>query len=140
MAHTTHWTPNSVNRSSVYADLVSAGTQHPACVFERPDATAHGEGDVNLLGNAVDHFDRGVTIVARCGDVEKHQFISTLKVIPGGQFDRIAGIAEIDKVRALDHAALGHVETWYDSSDLHDCSSCAAASAARPSETVNRPS
>ena len=130
----------SLNCRSVHADLVGAGTQHPTRVFECPDATTDGEGNVDLLGDAVDHVDRGVTVVARRGDVQKYQFIGTFEVVPGGQFDRVTGIAEIDEVGALDHAPLGHVETRNNASDLHDCPACAAANAARPSETVNRPS
>ena len=78
------------------------------------DAAAHGERDENLARGARDHVDHGVAIVARRGDVEEHQFVGALLVVARGEFHRIARVAQVDEVDALDHAAGGDVETGND--------------------------
>ena len=45
------------------------------------------------------------------GDVEKAQFVGAGGVIGDRGLDRIAGIAQIDEVDALDHPAVLDVET-----------------------------
>ena len=55
------------------------------------------------------------TIVSRSsdrrGDVQEHDLVGALAVVPGGQLDRIAGVDQIDEVDALDHPAGVDVET-----------------------------
>ena len=47
-------------------------------------------------------------------DVEKHEFVGSLLVIPRGHGNRVARILEVDEVRSLDHTALIDVETRND--------------------------
>ena len=46
------------------------------------------------------------------GDVEKTQFVRPCGVISLRRLDRIAGVAQIDEVDALDDAAILDVKTW----------------------------
>jgi hypothetical protein len=48
-----------------------------------------------------------------CGDVEKAQFVGAGGVIGDRGFDRIAGIAQIDELDALDDAAVFDIEAVY---------------------------
>ena len=132
----------TLDRGGVHAHLVGAGAQHAAGIFQRADAAADGERDVHLVGDPAHHLDGRVAVVARRCDVEEHQLVGTLEVVAGGQLDRIAGIAQVDEVGALDDATVGDVETRDDTGDLHDDSSDARsdASAASASATVKRPS
>jgi hypothetical protein len=43
-------------------------------------------------------------------DVEEHQLVAALLLVAHRQLDRVAGVADVHEVRALDHAALVHVE------------------------------
>jgi hypothetical protein len=47
-------------------------------------------------------------------DVEEAQFVRTREIVGAGLFDRIARILEVDEVDALDHAAIGDIETGDD--------------------------
>ncbi len=42
---------------------------------------------------------------------KKHQLVGTLALVPRGHLDRIAGVAQVDKIRALHHAAAVDVQT-----------------------------
>ena len=53
------------------------------------------------------------------GDVEKAQFIGTRRIIGLGGLDRIAGIAQIDEIDALDDAAILDIETGNDAHFQH---------------------
>ena len=56
-----------------------------------------------------------VAPVAGRGDVEEGQLVGALLVVAGGDLDRIAGVAQLDEVDALDDAAGGDVEAGDDS-------------------------
>ena len=64
----------------------------------------------------------------------KTQFVGAFGVVAGGEFDRVAGVAQTDEVDPLDDAPAGHIEARDDASDPHRCSTLKA------SATVNRPS
>ena len=57
--------------------------------------------------------------VARGCDVEEDQFVGALLVVAVGQFDRIAGVAQVHEVDAFDYAAGRDVETGDDSFGQH---------------------
>src|SRR5262249_10610173 len=59
-------------------------------------------------------------------DVEEGQFIGTGRVVGDRRLDRIAGVAEIDEVDALDDAAVLDVEAGNDA-DLEHPTQCLAA-------------
>ena len=60
-----------------------------------------------------------VALVAGRGDVEEGQLVGALLVVAGGDLDRIAGVAQLDEVDALDDAAGGDVEAGNDSFGEH---------------------
>ena len=85
--------------------LVAAGQQQLADVLERADAAAHGERHENLLGRAADDVEHDVAALVAGGNVEEHQLVGPLLLVPRGDFDRIAGVAEVDEIRPLHHAS-----------------------------------
>jgi hypothetical protein len=56
-----------------------------------------------------------VATIAGGSDVQKSEFVGTLVVVAGGDFYRITGIAQLNKIDALDHAAASDVEAGNDS-------------------------
>ena len=54
-----------------------------------------------------------------CGDVEKSEFIGAGFVLGDRRRNRIAGIAQIDKIHALDDAAILHIKTRNDADLEH---------------------
>ena len=109
----------TLDRGGVDTHLVGAGTQHPPSVLERANPPADRERDEHLLGDPVHHVDRGLTGVARRRDVEEHQLVGALGVVPRGQLDRVTGVAQIDEVGALDDPTVGDVEARNDPGHLH---------------------
>ena len=103
----------------VHGDLVGAGTEDPAGIVDRPDATTHGEWDEHLLGGPPHDVDDRVPCVGGGRDVEEHQFVGSLPVVAGRQLDRIAGVPESDEVDPLDDTAIVYVEARDDSHGPH---------------------
>ena len=53
-------------------------------------------------------------------DVEKTDLVRTGSIISLGAFHRIACIAQADKIDALDHTAIGDIETGDDTGLQHE--------------------
>ena len=66
-----------------------------------------------------------------CGDIKETKFVRTRGVIGNCGLDRIAGIAQVNEVDALDDTAVLDVETGNDTDLEHRCCSYAAARALR---------
>jgi len=91
-----------VDRGRVDTDLVGSSAEQAIEVVDHPDAAADRQRDEDCLRSTGDDVVRRRPIGTRCGDVEEHQLIGTGVPVCGGQFDRIARIAELDEVDALD--------------------------------------
>ncbi len=129
MASTTACAPNSLLSSvissgrrtaAVLTETLSAPDirMRRASATERmPPPTASGMNTLRAVRATTSGHD--FAGVARCGDVEKDQLVGALAIVAIGQFDRIAGIAQVDEVDALDHAAAGDVETGNDAFGEH---------------------
>ena len=98
----------------VHADLVGAGAQQPVDVVDGANAAADGERDEDLLGGARDHVVGRGPVSAAGGDVEEDELVGALGVVAAGQLDRVAGVAQVGEVDALDHAAGVDVEAGDD--------------------------
>ncbi len=120
-----------VDGGGVHADLVGPGPEQQAGVLHRADPPADGEGDEDHLGGAGHHVHHGPPVVRGGGDVEEHQLVGALGVVPGGQLHRVPGVEQVGELHALDHPAGVHVEAGDHPDGAH---------AATPSSTVIRPS
>ena len=60
-----------------------------------------------------------VPAIAGGGNVQECELVSTLRVVAGGNLDRVAGVAQLDKVDAFYDTATGHVEAGDDSLGKH---------------------
>ena len=83
-------------------DLVGAGQQQAADVLDRAHAAAHGERHEALLGGAADDVEDRVAVLVAGGDVEEGELVGAGGVVDPGLLDRIAGIAQVDELHALD--------------------------------------
>ncbi len=63
------------------------------------------------------HVEDGVAVLVARGDVEEAELVGAGRVIGDRRLDRIAGVAQVDEVDALDDAAVLHVEAG-DDADL----------------------
>ena len=107
---------------------------------DRAHAAADGERHETGLRRAPHHIEHDPAIFVACGDVEEAQFVGARRVIGDRGFDRIAGVAQIDEIDALDDAAVLHVEARDDADFKHHrlCSRLAdqrnaSAASSRPS-------
>ncbi len=97
--------------------LVGARLQKAANVFHRTHAAPYRERHEAAFSRPLHDVEDGFPVLVARRDVEEAEFVGTRRVIGAGRLDRIAGIDQVDKVDALDHAAIGDVETG-DDADL----------------------
>ena len=129
MATTMHWLPNfsAASRDEIAVahggghdrDLVGAGEQQRADVVQRAHAAAHRqrhEADIRRAPHDVEQD--GALLMAR-GDVEEAELVRARRVIEHRLLDRIARIAQIDEIDALDDAPVLHVEAGNDADFQH---------------------
>ena len=65
-------------------------------------------------------FQKCRAAIARCGDVEHDEFVGALGVVARGERDRIASVAQADKVDAFDDAFAVGIEAGNDAaSEAH---------------------
>ncbi len=107
----------------VDADLLGPGRDQCRHVLDRADSAADGEGHEALLSDVADHVVHNVSAFMACGDVEKHQLISPLLVIPPGHLDRVAGVADVLKVHPFDHPPVANVQARDDAVSEHGLAS-----------------
>ena len=139
----TRWRSRRSARAAATAAVLTLTLSAPARSIRRAsstraDAAADGERDEHLLGRAVDDVDHRVAAVARRRDVEEHQLVGALGVVAGGQLDRVAGVAQVDEVGALDDPAVGDVEAR-DRRGRRSRAAPPTASATREAALVQRP-
>ena len=99
--------------------LVGAGEQEIANIVERAHAAADGQRHETGFRRALHDIEQNAAIFMARGNVEKAQLVGAGGVIGDGAFHRIAGVAQIDEIHALDDATLFHVETGDDAGFEH---------------------
>ncbi len=117
--------------------LVRPGVEHGLRVGRRAHAPADREGDEHVVRAAARELRHGFALLVRGGDVEEDDLVGPLVLVAHRQLHRVAGIAQVHELHALDHAALVHVEAGDHASQQHQAR---GSSAAWPSATPNRPS
>ena len=100
-----HWLPNfsaasrtnsgRAHRFGVDRDLVGAGQQQGADIFQGAHAAAHGQRHEADFRRAPHHIQQGAALFVAGGDVEKAELVGARRVIDHRLLDRIAGIAQI---------------------------------------------
>ena len=126
-----HWSPNFsaaslheravVHRRGVDRDLVGAGAQQRADVLDGAHAAADRHRHEAGFRRALHDVENGAAVFVAGRDVEEGQLVRARCVIGDRRFDRIAGIAQVDEIDALDDAAVLHVETGNDADLEHQC-------------------
>ena len=102
------------DRRGVHRDLVRAGPQQPVDVLHGADPAADGQRDEHLLRRPRDDLQRGGPALVRGRDVEEGQLVGALGVVHLGELDRVAGVAQLLEVDALDDPAGVDVEAGDD--------------------------
>lgn len=95
----------AVHGGGINRDLVGPGIQQAADILHRPHAATHGQRDKDLARDLLDHMQDGVAIITGGRDIEKGDLVRALRVVAPRDLHRVAGIADADKVHALDDAA-----------------------------------
>ena len=103
----------------VEADLVGPGQQQGAHVVVRPHAAADGQRHETRLCRAGGEVEHGAAVFLGRHDVEKAKLVRAGGIVGDGGVHRIARIAQVDEVDALDHAAIGDVEAGDDAGLQH---------------------
>ena len=117
---TSTWRPNrsaisaiSSGRAiaAVFTPTLSAPARSSTSTSDdRAHAAADGQRDEDRLGGAAHHVEHRAPVVRRGGHVEEGQLVGAGRVVRRGQLDRVAGVAQVDEVDALDHPPGVHVQ------------------------------
>ena len=102
------------NGRRIEAGFVGTRIEQTAHIFDRPDSATHRQRNKHLAGYRLDDVQNQIPPIAGRGDVEKGELICTLLVVAGGNLHRVSGIAQFNKIDALDHAATSDVQTGND--------------------------
>jgi hypothetical protein len=93
-----------VRQAAELIDTLSApGFEQDTNVVDGPNPAADGQRHEDLLGGAANHIEHDAAVFVAGGDVEVDQLIGALALIARGNLHGIAGVAEIEKIRPLDH-------------------------------------
>ena len=82
-------------------------------------AAAHGQRHEALFGGPCHDVEDGVAVLVARRDVEEGELVGAGGVVDPRLLDRIAGVAQIDELHALHHAAVVHVEARDDADLQH---------------------
>ena len=120
MATTTAWRPNRCAQAAikrwigdgrrVERDLVGPRPEHVAHLVHGTDPTAHRERDERASRGPLDDVEEGSAALGSGRDVEEDDLVGAFEGVALGELGRIALVDEVDEARALDDAAVGHVE------------------------------
>ena len=112
IATTMHWSPyfsaaSRTNSGRVTAAELIETLSAPASSRRRMSsigahAAAHGQRHEALLGGAADDVEDGVAVLVARGDVEEGELVGAGGVVDPRLLDRIAGVAQVDELHALD--------------------------------------
>jgi hypothetical protein len=129
IASTTHWAPKTSASSSissgratggrVHADLVGARVEHGLRVGHGADPSADRERDEDVVRGAPGQLDHGVAVLVRGRDVQEDQLVGALGVVALRELDRVARVAQVDEVRALDDPTGVDVQARDDALEVH---------------------
>ena len=132
MASTTHWAPktsasseSSSGRATAaeFTETLSAPASSTAWASStRPHAAADRERDEHVVGAAAGQLRHGVALLVRGGDVEEDDLVGALVLVADRELHRVAGVADVHELHALDDAALVHVEAGDHASQQHQAS------------------
>ena len=120
-------------------DLVGARVEHRLGVGDRADATPDRERHEHVVGRTPREVDHRIALVRGGRYVQEHELVGAGGVVTGGQFDRIAGVAQIEEADTLHDASPIDIEARDDALVVHQRRP-PPWSAAWPSATVKRPS
>ena len=144
MFTTMHWLPNRragsldrtrvAHRRRVDRNLVGSGVQERPDVVERPDSAPHRQRHEADLRRTPHHVHQDLAFLVAGRDVQEDEFVGALGVVPPGDLNRVARVAQVQEVRPLHHAALVHVQARDDPLRQH----AQPPSAARPRNSASR--
>ncbi len=90
--------------------LSAPGREQRVGVGHVADAAADRERDRELLRHAPHDADERVALLERRFHVEEDELVGAAVGVGGAELDRVANVAELLELHALDDAAAGHVE------------------------------
>ena len=99
--------------------MSAPGVENRLRVVDGADAAADRERDEDVVGGAPRELGDRLAPLVRRGDVEEDELVRALDVVALGQLHGVAGVADVDEVRALDDASGVDVQARDDALELH---------------------
>src|SRR5438105_8971675 len=101
-------------RCGIDAYLVGTGVEQRTHIIDGAHAAAHRQGYEHLIGHGIDHVVEEPALFHTRRDIEKTQLVRALLVVAARHFHRVAGVAQVHEIDALDDATLCDIETGDD--------------------------
>src|SRR5439155_24898687 len=89
----------------VYADLFRTRLNQPRRVLYGADAAADGERHEQLLRHAADDVEQNVPSFVAGANIQENEFVGPVGFVTAGDLHRVAGVAQLEEVGALDDPA-----------------------------------
>src|SRR5438445_526130 len=83
------------------------------------DAAANRERHEDFFRDAAHHVEHDGPAFVTCTDVEEDQLVRAFFLVPPGNFDRVARVAQVQEVGPLDDPAPVDIQTGYDAFGEH---------------------
>ena len=99
----------------VDAYLLGTGLDQLCHILDRADSAAYRKRHEALLSHLPDNIEHDLSVFVACGYVQKDQLVGTRFVIPAGNLHRVARVAQLNEIHALNYATGLDIKTRYDS-------------------------
>ena len=112
-----------VNCRRIDGNLIRTFPKQRLEIIDRPDSTAYGKRNKHALGNLAHHVNHCASVIRRCRDIQKYQFIRTGFIVSLRNLNRISCVFEIHKIHTFYNPSVLHIQTWNNSLRKHRSSS-----------------
>jgi len=113
----------AVDGCGIYRDLICTFTEKFPEIIHSTDSSTYGKGDKYIGSNSSYHIYHRITLFTGSRDIKKNKLVRTGCVISFGNFHRISGIFQINKIHAFYYTSFIYVQTWDNSFCKHDYAS-----------------
>src|SRR5580704_2267843 len=84
--------------------FVAACLEQNTDIIQIADAAPDSQRHKNYLRGTLNHVEHDRALFMAGRDIEKYQFVCSLRLVPSCHFHRVARIPQVEKIHSLDHA------------------------------------
>ena len=109
----------AVYRRRIDGNLICSFPQKQPEIIHSADTASYGKRNKYVSCNFPHHIYHCITMIRRCCDIQKNNFIRTGLVVRFRYCHRITRILKIDKVHTFYYSSIIYIQTWNNSFCQH---------------------